>query len=134
MSEHPVGRAKHGFRAKTRLHGLKLPLKRQEIWAIPVHLQRAKRPGDPALVNPAMDSKLRGCDLVRRPICHGARGGRVGSRTTIFPSKTRRPTPCEMKAAGAGCRRTLDRETTSSYFRAACGGRRICRPGITPGW
>ena len=50
---------------KGRLIGQKLPLKPREIWAIRVRLQILRRIRDLALFNLAIDSKLRGCDLVR---------------------------------------------------------------------
>jgi hypothetical protein len=47
-----------------RLVGQKPPLKRKDIWAIRITLKVAQRPRDLALLNLALDSKLRGCDLV----------------------------------------------------------------------
>jgi hypothetical protein len=47
------------------LIGQKLPLKLKEIWAIRIRLQLAHRIRDLALFNLAIDSKLRGCDLVK---------------------------------------------------------------------
>ena len=50
--------------------GPKPPLKPKHIWAIRTRLQHEKRTRDLALFNLAIDSKLRGCDLVRlRPSC-----------------------------------------------------------------
>jgi hypothetical protein len=49
---------------KGRLVGQKLPLKLREIWAIRIRLQLSARVRDLALFNLAIDSKLRGCDLV----------------------------------------------------------------------
>jgi hypothetical protein len=49
---------------KGRLTGQKAPLKLKEIWAIRIRLQLAQRKRDLALFNLAIDSKLRGCDLV----------------------------------------------------------------------
>ena len=50
---------------KGKLVGQKLPLKLKEIWAIRVRLQLAGKTRDLALFNIAIDSKLRGSDLVR---------------------------------------------------------------------
>ena len=50
---------------KGRLLGPKPPLKPKEIWAIRVRLQMSKNPRSLAMFNLAIDSKLRGCDLVR---------------------------------------------------------------------
>src|SRR5438094_54400 len=50
---------------KGRLIGQKRPLRRRKVWAIRVRLQLEKRKRDLALFNLAIDSKLRGCDLVQ---------------------------------------------------------------------
>jgi hypothetical protein len=52
-------------RNKGKLVGQKLPLKLIEIWAIRVRLQLADKKRDLALFNLAIDSKLRGSDLVK---------------------------------------------------------------------
>ncbi|MDN5851217.1 MAG: hypothetical protein L0H63_16530 [Nitrococcus sp.] len=49
---------------KGKIIGQKPPLKVREIWALRVRLQLAHRTRDLALFNLAIDSKLRGCDLV----------------------------------------------------------------------
>jgi len=49
---------------KGKLLGQKPPLKLKEIWAIRIRLQLAKRIRELALFNLAIDSKLRGRDLV----------------------------------------------------------------------
>jgi len=49
---------------KGKLIGQKSPLRLKDIWAIRFHLQQDKRIRDLALFNLAIDSKLRGCDLV----------------------------------------------------------------------
>ncbi len=56
--------ANHNPWNKGRLIGPKPPLKLREIWAIRIRLQLAQRVRDLALFNLAIDSKLRGCDLV----------------------------------------------------------------------
>ena len=52
---------------KGKLCGQKAPLKPREIWAIRIRLQLADKTRDLALFNLAIDSKLRGCDLVALP-------------------------------------------------------------------
>ncbi len=47
-----------------RIVGPKPPLKPKHIWALRTRLQLANRTRDLALFNLAVDSKLRGCDLV----------------------------------------------------------------------
>ena len=49
---------------KGKLIGQKPPLKLKEIWAIRIRLQLDHRSRELALFNLAIDSKLRGCDLV----------------------------------------------------------------------
>ena len=49
---------------KGKLLGQRPPLKLKEVWAIRVRLQLGHRARDLALFNLAIDSKLRGCDLV----------------------------------------------------------------------
>jgi integrase len=83
---------------KARLTGCKPPLKRKEVWAIRVRLQLAKRHRDLALFNLAIDSKLRGCDLVRLRVCDVTNGSRVQSRATVVQKKTGRPVQFEITA------------------------------------
>lgn len=49
---------------KGKLVGQKAPLRLSEIWSIRVRLQLSESARDLALFNLAIDSKLRGCDLV----------------------------------------------------------------------
>ncbi len=65
---------------KGKLIGQKSPLKLKEIWTIPIRLQMVKNIRELALFNLAIDSKLRGCDLVKLRVCDVAQGGRVSSR------------------------------------------------------
>jgi hypothetical protein len=55
---------KHG----RRLRGQKAPFKPREVWAIRALLQIQGRMRELALFNLAIDSKLRGCDLVALPV------------------------------------------------------------------
>jgi len=50
---------------KAKLIGQRPPLKLKEIWTIRIRLQLKGKPRDLALFNLAIDSKLRGCDLVK---------------------------------------------------------------------
>jgi len=69
---------------KGKLIGQKSPLKLKEIWAIRIRLQMAKNTRELALFNLAIDSKLRGCDLVKLKVGDVAGGG--GSPTV--PKRT----------------------------------------------
>ena len=59
--------------------GQKAPLQPKEVWAIRVRLQLAGRIRDLALFNLAIDSKLRGCDLVRLKVADIAQMGEAQS-------------------------------------------------------
>ena len=76
--------------------GQKLPLKPEDVWAIRVRLQLEGRQRDLALFNLAIDSKLRGCDLVRLKIDDVCIGGRVRDRGTVIQKKTGRPVQSEI--------------------------------------
>lgn len=54
---------------KGRLVGQKASLKLKEIWAIRIRLQLSEKVRDLALFTLAIDSKLRGCDLVSLRVC-----------------------------------------------------------------
>jgi integrase len=81
---------------KGRLIGQKRPLKPKEVWAIRARLQLERRARDLALFNLAIDSKLRGCDLVRLMVEDVCAGGRVRERATIVHRKTGRPVQFEI--------------------------------------
>ncbi|OQS11325.1 integrase [Chromobacterium violaceum] len=81
---------------KGKLVGQKPPLKLKDIWAIRIHLQNTHSMRDLAMFNLAIDSKLRGCDLVNlrvRDICHGAQ---ILSRAMVIQRKTQRPVQFEL--------------------------------------
>jgi len=81
---------------KGRLTGQKRPLKPKDVWAIRVRLQLQHRRRDLALFNLAIDSKLRGCDLVRLQVNDVCVGGQVRDRTTGIQKKTDRPVQFEI--------------------------------------
>src|SRR5688572_26721146 len=76
--------------------GGKRALKPQQVWAIRFWLDRERRLRDRALFDLAIDSKLRGCDVVK--VCIGAlvSGGRVRSRAIVIQRKTGRPVQFEL--------------------------------------
>ena len=76
---------------KGRLIGQKRPLKPKEVWAIRVRLQLEERRRDLALFNLALDSKLRGYDLVRLQVKDVCVGGRIRDRATVIQRKTGKP-------------------------------------------
>ena len=81
---------------KGRLVGQKLPLKLREIWAIRIRLQLSAQLRDLALFNLAIDSKLRGCDLVSLRIKDIAQGRSIFHRAIVMQQKTRRPVQFEI--------------------------------------
>ncbi len=81
---------------KGRLIGQKLPLKLKEIWAIRIRLQLADRLRDLALFNLAIDSKLRGCDLVSLKVKDVAQGRSIFHRAIVMQRKTNRPVQFEI--------------------------------------
>ena len=81
---------------KGRLVGQKRPLRPKEVWAIRVRLQIKHQTRDLAMFNLAIDSKLRGCDLVSLRIDDIAVGGHMRDRATIIQHKTGRPVQFEI--------------------------------------
>lgn len=76
---------------KGKLIGQKAPLKPKEIYAIRIRLQIEKRVRELALFNLALDSKLRGCDLVKLRVGDVMQGNRIMARTMVMQQKTHRP-------------------------------------------
>jgi integrase len=68
----------------------------REVWAIRTRLQLANRLRDLALFNVAIDSKLRGCDIVALRVDDVELSGRVRPRTTVMQKKTGRPVQFEI--------------------------------------
>lgn len=79
-----------------KLIGAKKALKPQQVWAIRFMLDREQRVRDRAMFDLAIDSKLRGCDLVKIKIGELVSGGRVRSRAIVIRRKTRRPVQFEI--------------------------------------
>jgi hypothetical protein len=73
---------------KGKLLGQKPPLKLKEIWAIRIRLQLDHRARELALFNLAIDSKLRGCDLVGLRVHDVVQGRTVAPRAIVMQKKT----------------------------------------------
>ena len=73
---------------KGKLIGQKPPLKLREIWALRTRLEMGGKTKELALFNLAIDSKLRGCDLVQLRVNDVARGGEVLTRASVIQQKT----------------------------------------------
>jgi integrase len=78
--------------------GPKRPLRPRDIWAIRFYLDEHRRLRDRALFDLAIDSKLRGCDLVKLRIGDLVSGGSIRNRATIIQQKTGRPVQFEIMA------------------------------------
>lgn len=63
----------------------------KQVWAIRVRLELAGNLRDLSLFNVAIDSKLRGCDLVKLAVTDLVRDDRVRERVSVTQSKTKRP-------------------------------------------
>lgn len=81
---------------KGRVIGQKRPLMPKHVWAIRVRLEIAENHRDLALFNLAIDSKLRGCDLVKLKVADIYASGQVKERASIIQSKTKRPVRFEI--------------------------------------
>lgn len=81
---------------KGRIVGQKRPLLPKHVWAIRVRLEIANNVRDLALFNLAIDSKLRGCDLVKLKVADVYAAGQVKDRASIIQSKTRKPVRFEI--------------------------------------
>ena len=81
---------------KGKLMGQKPPLQAKHVWAIRTCLQLSKRIRDLALFNLAIDSKLRGCDVVNLKVEDVAPHGYAVDRAMVRQKKTGRPVKFEI--------------------------------------
>jgi integrase len=91
----PASRGRRAWNAG-RLVGAKRALKPQQVWAIRFQLDREGRLRDRALFDLAIDSKLRGCDVVKVRIGDLVSGGQVRTRAIVVQQKTGRPVQFEL--------------------------------------
>ncbi len=135
---------------KGKLLGAKPPLRTKHVWAIRTKLQVGGRTRDLAMFNLAIDSKLRGCDVVSLKVEDVAPHGITVDRATVRQKKTGHPVRFELteqtreaiddhiKAAGKkpgeflfASRRNYDRcMTTRQYARLVSGW--IASIGLDP--
>ena len=92
----PAAKPKRTPWNKERLIGQKRPLLPKQVWAIRARLELAGQLRDLALFNLAIDSTLRGCDLVRLWGADLVVGGSARERVTVIQSKTGRPVQFEV--------------------------------------
>ena len=93
----PAVRERRPWNAGT-IVGAKRPLKPRDVWAIRFYLDEHRRLRDKAMFDLAIDSKLRGCDIVKMKIGDIAVGGSIRNRATIIQQKTGKPVQFELMA------------------------------------
>lgn len=81
---------------KGKVVGAKPPLQPSHVWSIRTKLQMESKTRDLALFNLAIDSKLRGCDVVAVCVEDVAPNGYALERATIRQKKTGRPVRFEL--------------------------------------
>ena len=83
-------------RNKGKLIGAKPPLRPKHVWSIRTKLQVEGKTRYLALFNLAIDSKLRGCDVVAVKVDDVAPNGYAIDRATVRQKKTGRPVKFEL--------------------------------------
>ena len=101
---------KHTPWNKGKLTGAKPPLRPKHVWSIRTKLQIEGRVRDLAMFNLAIDSKLRGCDVVAIKVDDVAAGGYTADRATVRQKKTGRPVRFELTEQ--------TRQAVDEYLRA----------------
>src|SRR6201993_995669 len=81
---------------KGKLIGARPPLQPKHVWSIRIRLLLERRIRDLALFNLAIDSKLRGCDVVAVRVADVAPNGYTMDRATVRQKKTGRPVKFEL--------------------------------------
>jgi hypothetical protein len=81
---------------KGKVTGAKPPLRPKHVWSIRTKLQIEGRARDLAMFNLAIDSKLRGCDVVAIKVEDVAASGYTADRATVRQKKTGRPVRFEL--------------------------------------
>ena len=96
---------------KGKLTGAKPPLRPKHVWSIRTKLQIEGRVRDLAMFNLAIDSKLRGCDVVAIRVEDVAAGGYTADRATVRQKKTGHPVRFELSEQ--------TRQAVDDYLKAA---------------
>jgi integrase len=95
-NENPIAVPKRVPWNKGKLIGPRPPLQQRHVWAIRTRLQIEQRVRDLALFNLAIDSKLRGCDVVAVRVDDVAPNGPAIERATVRQRKIGRPVRFEL--------------------------------------
>src|SRR5437868_12437155 len=96
---------------KGKLIGAKPPLRTNHVWSIRTRLMVEGRTRELAMFNLAIDSKLRGCDVVAIKVEDVAPNGYTVERATVRQRKTGRPVKFELT--------DLTRQAVDDYLRVA---------------
>jgi integrase len=96
---------------KGKLIGAKPPLRPRHVWSIRTRLMVEGRARDLAMFNLAIDSKLRGCDVVALKVEDVAPNGYSIDRATVRQRKTGRPVKFELT--------DLTRQAVDDFLRVA---------------
>jgi integrase len=114
---------------KGKLTGTKPPLRPKHVWLIRSKLEAEGRIRDLAMFNLAIDSKLRGCDLVALKVEDIAPNGYAADRSTIRQRKTGQSVRFELteqtRQAVDEYLRATGRSSGSFVFGGRCPGRAI---------
>ena len=100
---------------KGKLIGAKPPLRQKHVWAIRTMLQAERSKRELAMFNLAIDSKLRGCDVVAIRVDDVAPNGYAIDRATVRQRKTGRPVRFELTEQ---TRQAVDNYLTISHKKA----------------
>jgi hypothetical protein len=121
----PIARLRRPAWNKGKLTGPKPPLRPGHVWSIRARLQLEKHSRDLALFNLAIDSKLRGCDLVALRVDDVAPNGYAVDRATVRQRKTGRP-------VHLSSRRSHGRRSTTICERVAGSRGNVCFRDAVP--
>ena len=102
MSEFDPGAGERRAWNAGRKVGVKRPLNPRQVWAIRFFLDQRRRIRDRALFDLAIDSKLRGCDLVKIKIGDLVMGDQIRCRAVVVQQKTGRPVQFELSTDARG--------------------------------
>src|SRR3981081_2504617 len=96
---------------KGKVTGAKPPLRPKRVWSIRTKLQIEGHAGDLAMFNLAIDSKLRGCDVVAIKVEDVVASGYTADRATVRQKKTGQPVRFELSEQ--------TRQAVDDYLKAA---------------
>lgn len=92
---HPATQGRAAWNAGKTV-GKKRPFTQKQVWAIRFFLDCGGRVRDRALFDLAIDSKLRGCELVKIKIGDLVTGPEIRTRAIVVQQKTGRPVQFEL--------------------------------------